>query len=175
MNASTRTRWALLGTLWLASHSAFAGKAHEHGVVKLDVAVDGATLNIEMRTPLDSLLGFERAPRTDAERKAAAAVLAQLRAPGTLFVADAAAGCSLSKAEVVAPVLEAGAKPADGHADLDASYVYTCTQPQELRTLQLGLFEAYKRMRRIDVQTAGPQGQGKATLRRPANSVTLRR
>lgn len=160
------------GTAWSA------GKAHEHGVLKLDVAIDGNKLSIEMEAPLDNLLGFERAPRTDAERKAATDVLARLRSPdkGTpLFVPDAAAQCTLGKAEVEAPVLEPGAKPAakDEHADLDASYEFTCAKPDELRTLEIGLFDAYKRTQRIDVQVAGPKGQAKVTLKRPARKVQL--
>ena len=109
------------GTAWAA------GKAHEHGALKLDVAIEGNKLTIAMEAPLDNLLGFERAPRTDAERKAAADVLARLRNPdkgGPLFALDAAAQCIVGKAEVQAPVLEPGAKsaPKDEHADLDASY-----------------------------------------------------
>ena len=162
------------GTAWAA------GKAHEHGALKLDVAIEGNKLTIAMEAPLDNLLGFERAPRTDAERKAAAAVLARLRSPdkGTpLFTADAAAQCTLSKAEVQAPVLEPGAKPAgkDEHADLDASYEFTCAKPDELRTLDVGLFETYKRTQRIDVQVAGLKGQAKVTLKRPARKVQLGR
>jgi hypothetical protein len=78
------------GTTWAA------GKAHEHGALRLDVAIEGSKLTITMEAPLDNLLGFERAPRTDAERKAAADVLARLRSPdkGTpLFALDAAAQC----------------------------------------------------------------------------------
>ena len=155
-----------------------AGKLHEHGALKLDVAIDGNKLTIEMEAPLDNLLGFERAPRTDAERRAAADVLARLRSPdkGTpLFVPDAAAQCALGKAEVQAPVLEPGAKPAakDEHADLDASYEFTCAKPDALRTLEVGLFDAYKRTQRIDVQVAGPKGQAKVTLERPARKVQL--
>lgn len=162
------------GTAWAA------GKAHEHGVVKLDVAIDGNKLTVAMEAPLDNLLGFERAPRTDAERKAAAEVLARLRSPSQgkpLLAADAAAQCTLSKAEVQAPVLEPGAKAgaADGHADVDADYEFTCAKPGELRSLTVGLFDAYKRIQRIDVQVAGAKGQSKATLKRPANSVPLQR
>jgi len=181
--------------------AAHAGKAHEHGVAKVDVAVEGNKLTVALQSPLDSLLGFERAPRTDAERKAAADMLARLRSGGALFKADAAAQCTLSKAEVSAPVLEAaGTAPAAGtaakapaagaaakapaagaaakasegeHADLDASYEYTCAQPQQLRTLDLGLFDAFRRMQRIEVQVAGAQGQSKATLKRPARTVAL--
>jgi len=169
----------VMATLVLATlPAAHAGKAHEHGVAKLDVAIDGNQLTVVLESPLDSLLGFERAPRTDAERKAAADVLARLRSGGALFVADAAAQCTLSKAEVSAPVLEqatpsAGKAPAQAHGDLDASYDYICAQPQQLRTLELGLFDAFKRMQRIDVQVAGVQGQRKVTLQRPARTVRL--
>lgn len=178
---------ALLSCLaFVCGTAVAAGKAHEHGALKLDVAVEGNKLTIGMEAPLDNLLGFERAPRTDAERKAAAEVLARLRSPdkGTpLFAADAAANCSLSKAEVLAPVLEAAAPTAappaakaaakDEHADLEASYEFNCAQPSQLRRLDVGLFDAYKRIQRIDVQMVGPKGQSKVTLKRPARSVKL--
>jgi hypothetical protein len=183
----------LVACMALAASAAHAGKAHEHGVVRLDVSVEGSRLTIDMVAALDNWLGFERAPRTDAERKAAAEVLARLRNPqqGTpLFVPDAAAQCQLVKAEVSAPVLEPGTKPAaksatapaspaaahksgGEHADLEASYTFQCAQPTPLRTLELGLFDAYKRIQRIHVQVAGPKGQSKATLKRPARSITL--
>lgn len=170
---------ALLG-LMLAAHPAWAGKAHEHGVMKLDVALEGNTLSIALESPLDSFLGFERAPRNDAERKAAADLLARLRGPDRappLWVTDAAARCTLSKAEVRAPVLEAPVRAGsgDGHADLEADYVYTCAQPAQLKTLELRLFDAYRRLKRIDAQVAGPQGQSKATLTRTARSIQLAR
>ena len=192
----------LVACMALAASAAHAGKAHEHGVVRLDVSVEGSTLNIDMLAPLDNWLGFERAPRTDAERKAAAEVLARLRNPqqgAPLFSTDAGAQCQLTLAEVSAPVLEPGAKPAaktgaapvtpaaapkpaptpspkgDEHADLEARYTFQCAQPGQLRTLDLGLFDAYKRIQRIHVQVVGPKGQSKVTLRRPARSVALTR
>jgi hypothetical protein len=177
MNRPTLVLW--MSCLTFAAAPAWsAGKAHEHGALKLDVAIEGNKLTIAMEAPLDNLLGFERAPRTDAERKAAADVLARLRNPNqgkSLFSADAAAQCTLSKADVQAPVLEPGAKPApkDEHADLDASYEFSCAQPAELRSLDVGLFDAYKRIQRIDVQVAGAKSQSKVTLKRPTRSVKL--
>ncbi len=180
MNRSTSSLFtsALALALACACGTASAGKAHEHGALRLDVAIEGNQLMIEMEAPLDNLLGFERAPRNDAERRAAADVLARLRSPdkaALLFVTDAAAQCTLSKAEVQAPVLEPGAKSGakDEHADLDASYEFSCAQPDELRSLEVGLFDAYKRIQRIDVQVAGPKGQSKVTLKRPARTVQL--
>ena len=170
----------LCAALLVASGSAAAGKAHQHGVMQLDVAVEGNKLTLSMNVPLDNLLGFERAPRTEAERKAAAEVLARLRNPnqGTaLFSADSAAQCTLSRAEAQAAVLEPGAKaaPSGGHADLEASYEFSCAKPEALRTLDVGFFEAYRRIQRIEVQVAGPKGQSKLSLKRPARSVALAR
>ncbi len=153
--------------------------------MKLDVAIEGSRLSIGLEAPLDNLLGFERAPRNDAERRSAAEVLARLRSPDRgqpLFSADAAAQCSLKQVEVSAPVLEPspkgeakGAAAKEGHADAEASYELTCAKPEALRGLEVGLFDAYPRIQRIEVQVAGPQGQSKVTLRRPARSVKLTR
>ena len=175
MQQRTRAALVIAAAALAAGPGWAAGKAHEHGAVKLDVAIDGNKLVVAMEAPLDNLLGFERAPRNDAERKAAADVLARLRSGSGLFTADTAAGCTLARAEVTAAVLEPGYKAAgkDEHADVDASYEFVCTQPAELKALSLGLFDAYKRIQRIDVQVAGPGAQLKQTLRRPLRVVKL--
>jgi len=152
-----------------------APHAHQHGVANLAIAVDGAQLSITLEAPLDGFLGFERPPRNDAERRAAADVLKRLRDGATMFRPDAAAQCELTGTQIKAPVLEPGAKPAskDGHADIAASYEFKCAQAQHLRVLDIGLAEAFKRIRRIDVQVAGAKGQRKLTLRSPARTVPL--
>lgn len=167
-----------LAALWLAGWQVpaqAAPHAHEHGVARLSVAVDGNTLSIDLDAPLDGFLGFERAPRTDAERKAAAELLLRLRDAASLFKPDAEAGCKAGEVKVDAPVLEPGAKGKGEHADLEAQFIFQCAQPQALRTLDVGLFDAFKRLQRIDVQVAGAKRQSKLTLRRPARSVPLAR
>lgn len=165
---------ALLALALAAPGAALAGKAHEHGVVKLDVAVDGATLTVTLDTPLDSVLGFERAPRTPAERRAADEALGRLRNTAGLFTPSAAAACTAAPPEVKAPMLEAS-PPArkDGHADLEATYTWRCEQPAQLRELGLQLFARFARMQRIEAQVAGATAQKKLTLRRPASKLPL--
>lgn len=91
---------------------------HVHGVVALDVALDvaleGPRVVLSLKAPLDSLVGFERAPRTDAERRAAADVPARLREPDALFKLDPATGCRRVSVEVAAPVLVARSATAAG-------------------------------------------------------------
>jgi Protein of unknown function (DUF2796) len=175
----------LLGMVLALPSAASADRPHQHGTVKLDVVVEGDRLTLALDAPLDNLLGFERAPRSEAERRAAADVLARLRAGAALFSPDAAAQCTLRQTEVSAPVLAPGAQGGaqgggqggqggqGGHADLQASYQFNCVMPQQLRRLGLGLFDAFPRIQRITVQVAGPQGQHSSTLKRPARSVPL--
>jgi len=167
---------ALLTGLALAA-PAWAGKAHVHGLVKMDLVLDGPELTVNLDMPLDSLVGFERAPRTDAERQAATAALARMRDGAALFRPDPAARCRLLAAEVSAPVLEqpAAARPQDGHADLAASYQFRCDEPARLARLDVLLFEAFRRVERIEVQAALPQGQHKTVLRKSAPTLRLSR
>jgi hypothetical protein len=177
-----RAAIAGLGLLCLSAAAA-AGKAHEHGAVQLDIAVEAAEVSLAVEMPLDSLLGFERAPRTQAERQAAAAALAKMRDGAALFRFDAAAQCTLASAKVEAPLLEPAAKPAataaakppaaGEHADLDASYTFRCAQPARLATLEVLLFDAFPRVARVTVQAVLPHGQHKAVLRRAARTVRL--
>jgi hypothetical protein len=72
--------------------TASAGKAHVHGVMSLNIAVEGALLSVQLDTPQDSLVGHERRPRPGAEATAAAAALALLRDAPRWLRPDAAAG-----------------------------------------------------------------------------------
>lgn len=168
--------WCVLLTLCWAV-PAWAGKAHEHGVARLDVAVEAGRITLQLETPLDNLLGFERAPRTDAERKSADAAVAKLRAAAGLFSIDPAAGCTLASVELESPALKLGraAAAADGHADLDATIRFTCQAGAKAAFIDTELFSAFARFSRIEVQVAGPQAQRQLTLKRPAKRLLLQR
>ena len=174
------TRLALLAAcLGMATAAHAQGHAHEHGAVKLDIAIDGNKVTLEMESPLDSLIGFERAPRTDAERKRADAAVARLKAADGLFSFDPAAGCTLANVELVSAPLKLGkAQPqaaGDEHADLDGDFAFDCKDTGKLGFIEVGLFKAFAGMQRIDVQVAMPKGQLKRTLKRPASRIQLAR
>jgi hypothetical protein len=172
--------FALFALLALAPLPAAAGKAHEHGVARLDIAVEPARVVLLLELPLDALVGFEHAPRDDAERQRVNAAVAQLRDAAGLYSIDPAAGCKPGKIELTAPVLQLGAAatPAAGkeeHADLEGSFEFNCADGFKAGFVELGLFEAFARLQRIEVQAVTRKGQMKATLRRPASRVTLAR
>lgn len=151
--------------------------AHVHGVATLGIAVQDKTLTIALESPLDSVLGFEHRPTTPAQQAAVDALRARMRAPGNLFKPDAAAACELTKSEAESALFQpapSGAAASE-HADLDATFEYTCAHPDKLALLDVGLFEAYPRLQKLDVSIATAQGQAKRELKRPQRSVALGR
>ncbi len=165
----------LLFAALLITLPAVAGKAHQHGMASLDVAVEVTRVTLDLETPLDNLFGFERAPRTDAERERVDAALAKLRAGAALFRIDPAAGCTLAKVTLVSPTLGLGGTASDkeGHADLDARFEFDCKAGNRAGFVEVGLFDAFAALKRIELQVVTPKGQLKATLVKPASRVAL--
>lgn len=190
----------------MTSAPARAGKPHQHGVATLDVAMDGAEVTLELTVPLEALLGFERAPQTDNERRLADELLSWMRQGQQVFSLESTGPCTFMQAVLKSPVLEQalhrqapgssglsgprGTEPTSGsnksppkaasskaeqHADLVATYVFACAMtepPQKLRTL---LFSSFRRLDRVQVQAALPQGQFKGVLRRGADTMSFSR
>lgn len=155
---------------WGAS-ACLAASSHEHGVGRMDLGLEGSRVMIHLELPLELLVGFERAPRTDAERALAAQALARLNQPLTLFGLADSAGCKPAPAKIEAPLLQsAGAAPAkpaaEGHADADVDYHFECSAPGALREVEIRLFDVFPRLARLEVQAVTPRGQMKAVLRR---------
>ena len=67
--------------LAMASAGVLASGPHVHGTAELCVAVENNHLNVELRSPLENLLGFEHAPKTDSQRAAVKAMTAKLNKP----------------------------------------------------------------------------------------------
>jgi len=169
---------ALALSLALCATAAQAAPAHEHGAARLDVAVEAGRITLGLEAPLDTLLGFERAPRTDAERRQADAALATLKAADTLFRIDPAAGCRLASVELVSAALKLGAagpEADEGHADIDAGFAFDCPNAPRAGFIEVGLFKAFPRLQRLDVQVATGQAQLRRTLTPQAARLALKR
>ena len=78
--------------------------AHEHGIARLGLAVDGTRLTVDLELPAESVFGFEQAPRSAEERATAAEALDRLRTgAASLFAFREGVTCDLDSAEVEAP------------------------------------------------------------------------
>jgi hypothetical protein len=137
--------------------------AHVHGVAKLEVAIEGADINLHLESPLEGVLGFEHAPGNDKERAIVAQMRKMMANGGALFAPTTAAQCKFVEAKLEAPSLDANPlgkqDKHEEHGDLDADFRFTCAQPAKLTGVEVRLFEAYPKMRRIDAQVVSDKGQ----------------
>ena len=74
--------------------------AHEHGHGTLDIVVEGEELVIELRMPAVNVVGFEHAPRDDAEREAVRQALVPFADGASVFLLPEGAECEPEAAEV---------------------------------------------------------------------------
>lgn len=156
------TRLALLVAL-AATANAHAATGHNHGVGALDVSIEDTRIAIDLELPLDSVTGFEHAPKNDKQKAALAEAERLLKDAAAIFVPTPEAACTVTSVKVGMPFAEG--KPIGGeHADIDASYVFRCTNPATLKGIETALFRHFKRLYRIEARRVGPSGQGAARL-----------
>ncbi|AXO90121.1 DUF2796 domain-containing protein [Pseudomonas parafulva] len=160
--------------------------AHEHGVARLNVGLDGNTLELALESPAMNLVGFEHMPGSDADKAKVEAVRKQLEQPLKLFGLASSAGCKEDQQELESPLF--GSDPAAKHDDDDddhdhdhahehqhseihAHYQLTCATPAKLTQIDLSpLYKAYPQTQKINVQLVGPSGQ-KGIESTPGNAV----
>ena len=152
--------------------SVLAAGGHQHGVARLDVVIDGATLVVSLESPLDNLLGFEHAPRNEKQRAAVRSMETRLQT-ADLFKPNAEAGCQLTTVSVEHPYQAGSTKrpvtdlppSAEAHGDADVSWTYQCARPTALQRIEVSLFARFPGLKSLTVQLAGPRGQTATSLR----------
>lgn len=146
--------------------------AHEHGVARLNAALDGNTLELELESPAMNLVGFEHAASSNADKAKVAAVRNELESPLVLFGLPQAASCKVASQELESPLFgvdehhDEHAKGHDHkHSEVHAHYRFECATPDALKSLDLaGLFKRFPATLKIQVQLIGPNGQQGAEL-----------
>ena len=146
--------------------------AHEHGVGRLNAALDGKTLALELQSPAMNLVGFEHVATSDADKAKVAAARALLEQPLSLFNLPKAAGCVVENQELGSPLFgdtpdadddhdeDAKDEHHHDHSEIHAHYQFTCATPDALKTLDLAnIFNAFPATQKIQVQLIGPSGQ----------------
>src|SRR5882724_8866607 len=99
-----KTRQSGLMAIYLLCLAGDAGAqeqhAHVHGVAKLEVVIEGNSLNLHLDSPLENIQGFEHAPRNDQERKIARTMADKLHDGGQVVVPTPDARCTLRETKL---------------------------------------------------------------------------
>jgi hypothetical protein len=136
--------------------------AHEHGVASLNVGIEAGRVELEFDSPAINVIGFEHAPRTDAEKAAASRAQRTLQDARRLFVLNGEAECRATSTEVVAPTWADG----ESHADYEARYAFRCAKPQLLRAIDVRLVNELAAQTKLRVQIVANGKQTSAELTR---------
>lgn len=181
MKKSCRPALILAGILALCPQ-VLAHEAHEHGVARMNISVEGNEVEIEMKSPLANFLSFEHRPETEAQRQEVRDMAAKLRRPGALFVLTEEAQCRQTGLDMDSGVLDdalllpegrsgkhkAGHGHAheapEGHADIGIELEFHCKHPEKLRSLTAPIFRQFPALREIEAQMVTPAGQRSAEL-----------
>ncbi len=131
---------------------------HEHGAVTFNIALDGATLSLELDAPAVNVLGFERSPRNDAERKLVTDTHEWLAGGREMLAVPQNAGCRLQATEFTAPKL------GSSHADYRPRYDFRCSNPAALLWVEVWALRKLKEVERAEVNLITPQVQRQQTL-----------
>jgi hypothetical protein len=168
--------------------------AHLHGKVVVNIALEGKLLSVELDAPAVNVIGFEHAPRTDAQKREVAAVDRWLASGVGVVGVAAAAGCVRQQVDYTPPKFDgdhadhdhdhehehdhdAGGKDQGGseaHADYRARFTYTCANPAALPWVDLWLVRRLKNVAEIEVNLVTPQAQTQRTLGADATRIELR-
>jgi Protein of unknown function (DUF2796) len=165
-----RARSVILATLLTTAAALAADQAapeqrptHQHGAASLQVSLDGRALHIALAGPADNILGFEHAPRTEAQKEAVARAEQQLKQPVRLFGTPPAAECQSQPARVDIRLPAAGS--GEKHSEVETEWRWDCGKPDALSYVDVsGLFKAFTRLRQLKVQIVTAQRQQTAVL-----------
>ena len=172
---------------------------HVHGVIELGVVVEGDTVAVSLRAPLDDVVGFEHAPESDEQRERIRQAAAMLSNADAMFGLAGSASCSISDTSVDGPAYvtehlaggEAGSAGShDGHhhdaghddsdhhdseehSEINAGYEWECGNVSALDALALRFTESFVGVETIEIQILTSAGARVITADGRTASVSL--
>jgi hypothetical protein len=106
---------------------------------------------------MESLLGHEYLPRSQAQKNAMAQLRQSLTNPAYVMLPVAAAQCQVTNNLATSPMFEG--RDGGGHSSLLYAFAFRCEQPQHLRQIDVPLFAKHPRLKEIEVELVGPAVQ----------------
>ncbi len=134
-------------------HSSLA--AHEHGTVKMAMAIEGKTIALDMDGPSETFLGFEHKAVSKADLLALknAKELWNAELLGKLVMFDRGLDCKVNKA-TFEQVNHAGE-----HSEIEARAEITCAKDPKGSDLKIGLKDKFGKIKNLKLEIIGNQNK----------------
>jgi hypothetical protein len=150
--------------------------AHEHGHLRLQLALEKNVLHVDLIAPALNVLGFEHEPRTAAEKRKAEMAPPQLRDLPAPLRLPPEAGCRRTSGRI----LEAHDEDHEHqheheeHRDVTIHWTYQCARPEALTWAEAAVLSQLTGVERVDVDSILPGSQKSARVKRADERVRLR-
>ena len=139
--------------------------AHEHGAIKIGLAIDKNIVEIDIDGPAESFLGFEYLPKTAKEKKLLSDLKIQwTKKIETYFAFDKKLNCVTNTASFEQVIdeketaeaqakLKTGDKKESGvHSDIEAKAKLTCAQNLSGTNLTISLRKSFKNIKKLSAE-----------------------
>ena len=162
--------------------------AHEHGHGKLNIAIEGNRVSMELEVPGADIVGFEHEASTPEQKATVEKAKATLSDALAVFKLPAAAGCKLAEAKVAVQAEDEheheaeakkedpkpdGAKEEEHHSEFHATYAIDCASPAKLTAIEFKYFDLFAGAQELDVNLVTLKGQTSYEVTREAPKLEL--
>jgi len=164
-------------------------EAHEHGHGKLNIAIEGTSVLMELEVPGADIVGFEHAATSDGDKAKIQAAKKTLEAASDLFLPGVNAGCTLEKAQVEVSGQhadddkghashghkghEASGKEPGEHSEFHVEYAFKCTNTSLMGAIEFPYFDAFPNAEELDVTVLTDKGQKGYEVNRTSRRIDL--
>ena len=170
-------RYALIATTFALSLPAVGEEhrelgPHEHGVGRLNIAVEGKRVSMELEVPGADIVGFEHEASTTEQKAAVRKATATLKSALKVFALPAVAKCKLAEADVAVGaedhdhdgaghenVKPEGKEEEGHHSEFHATYAIDCAAPEKLTGIEFRYFELFAGARKLGINLVTDKGQ----------------
>lgn len=146
--------------------------AHEHGVGRLNIAIEGKRISMELEVPGADIVGFEHEASTKEQKAAVRKAKSTLEGALNVFKLPVEAKCKLAEAKVKIEAEDhdhehdkAEAKhkekedDGDHHSQFHATYAIDCAAPEKVTGIDFKYFELFASARKLDLNVVTEGGQ----------------
>jgi hypothetical protein len=183
----------IAGIAILASIStpvALAQSAHVHGEGRVNIAIEGDRLFLQLESPGADIVGFEHAAHSEQEKNAVAKALAQLGDPLQVMRFDPAAECEVQQASarIEGSEKHKGHEEHEGHEGHDdhkehggnethgsfvAEYEFACDDIDALRFIEFLYFDLFANAQSLEIVLIDDSGQRRLEITRGSPELRL--
>lgn len=183
---------AIAATLFVTSVPALAADEHrelgphEHGHGRLNIAIEGKRVSMELEVPGADIVGFEHEASTAEQKATVKKAKATLADALSLFQLPAAASCTLADAKVVIHAEEQEHEEADHeeaaghkdeeehhHSEFHVTYAIDCSAPEQLTEIDFKYFDAFAGAQELDINLVTEKGQTHYEVKRGQPKLEL--